>query len=149
MSEKLSKIILVIEMLMIMLPISLFFIPYGLSFGYYLFHSSNQIEYSLVYVLLFCLVAIIASWNVTIQFLLSGRTGTARLPIVWKVISYVAGLFVVFSWLVLIVHYNFQEIVSYNYSIALNTGIFGAPFIIPLVHMSIEWNNIIIRDEVG
>ena len=140
MDERTSKILLIIEMLILIIPTTLFYLVYG---GFMIMWSFDgwQGEEGLItaFTLLSFSIFIFAAWYATIYFMRHGRSRLKYFPNHWKIVAYLAGIFVILSWSYLLVFELGFDLTNSSYTMVPFFGLFGTPLLIPLVHLSLEW----------
>ena len=140
MDERTSKILLIIEILLLIIPTTLFYMVYG---GFMVAWSFNgwQGEEELITVctLLSFSIFIFAAWHATVYFMRHGRSKLKYFSNLWKITAYIAGIFVIFSWGYLLVFEFGFDLTNNSYTMVPFFGLFGTPLLIPLIHLSLEW----------
>lgn len=143
MSEKNSKILLLIETIFFVIPTTLFFLAYGLFMLVVSMPPWESLEKLLLFgILVYCFLSIIAVWRVTTCFYFKGRLGLDNLSYAWKIIGYFGGFYVVISWLLLFANeFLSVDILSMDglLEMVFFFGLFGTLLLVPLIHLSIEW----------
>ena len=132
MSERISRIVLGIEVLIICLPLTLLFLAAALpSSFYFLAHSQSAMDYAMVGACLIILATLFCAWLLILSFLFYGSNALRQLSLYW--------------WTLPILSASFAFAVTINLWFAttiepsaVNTFGWGVPFLIPLLHLCAE-----------
>lgn len=132
MDEKISRVLLTIEALILCLPLSILFIikiiPATI---YFLGDEIYEPAYITMAVNLLILIGIISAWRLIFSFILWGHIALMNTPVIWWLISSVIVIFSVLAWL----YANTAE--SYGPSSLLGFG--WVIFFLPLyLHLLLE-----------
>ena len=132
MDEKISRVLLTIEALILCLPLSILFIikiiPATI---YFLGDEIYEPAYITITVNVLILIGIISAWRLIFSFILRGHIALMNTPVIWWLISSVIVIFSVFAWL----YANTAE--SYGPSSLLGFG-WGIFFLPPYLHLLLE-----------
>lgn len=126
-----SRIILGIETLIIVTPLSLLF-GYGLPVMFHdAFYSPTAKAWALAVVGVIILTTLFCAWVLIVRFLFRGIGGLRSISIYWWVLPVITGG----VSLAVTLHVLFAKDIEPS---ALNTFGWGIPFLIPLVHLLLE-----------
>ena len=132
MSERISRIILGIEALIICLPLTLLFLAYGLPTSYYfLAHFPDDKAYATAAVTLIILGTLCCAWLLILSFVLRGGATLRSLSLYWWPLPFLSGGFA----LAVTVHLWSATVIEPS---EINTFGWGVPFLIPLGHLCAE-----------
>jgi hypothetical protein len=141
MSEKTSRIILIIEAVLIVLPITILAILLSiivlLQNGIYSAHSIFSTSFALPFILI-SLAAILSGWRLFIAFLRGGASNLQEKHIFWWWVLMEGVLVIIASWTFFLLPAPSKHSIIWYIRIDFSKFILASPLLIPLTHLALE-----------